>query len=557
MLYVTDPAKLRIAFLSTILIILLYAGWLSYKRGRSRSCAYIRGPPAESFVTGHIVELTRQDQVGDLESEWINQYGWVWRIKHCLGRDVLFFADPKALHHIFKSGYSYSRTTDSKFISWMLMGESVLYTDHGQHARVRKAMDPAFSTARVREFSPIFQRLAKKLSSLWQQELAGGPILPSLNVCPWFSRMALDAICEAGFDFNCGALDNDMNEFVRVYKGMFQDSMMHPTTSSLLFRHFWPYIPESLLRGLVMLPVKQFKRMRHALYTINRLSQEFIEQRKSEKTQAESDPDQRRRDLMSILVEANASENPKHCLTDNEMIAQVATLLLAGHETSAGTLTMLFWELAKDVSYQQKMREEIATVRAHVVARGDVDFSVADLESMVHVNAAIKEIMRLHPVVYLIVRVADKDDVIPLSRPITTATGEIITEIPVAQGQHISVSSWGYNRLREVWGDDADIWNPSRFLSNSREKQTSVGVFANLLTFGGGNKACLGWRFTVLEIQAVLAVLLGNFEFTLPDDKPDIQRVPAGVTIPMIRSKTQLGSQMPLKITPVNPDPAQ
>lgn len=105
MLYVTDPAKLRIAFLSTILIILLYAGWLSYKRGRSRSCAYIRGPPAESFVTGklielalftagiihrvlnpgHIVELTRQDQVGDLESEWINQYGWVWRIKHCLG----------------------------------------------------------------------------------------------------------------------------------------------------------------------------------------------------------------------------------------------------------------------------------------------------------------------------------------------------------------------------------------------------------------------------------------------------------------------------------------
>lgn len=76
---------------------------------------------------------------------------------------------------------------------------------------------------------------------------------------------------------------------------------MHPTTSSLLFRHFWPYIPESLLRGLVMLPDKQFKRMRHALYTINRLSQEFIEQRKSEKTQAESDPDQRRRDLMSIL----------------------------------------------------------------------------------------------------------------------------------------------------------------------------------------------------------------------------------------------------------------
>ncbi|EPS95008.1 hypothetical protein FOMPIDRAFT_1033095 [Fomitopsis schrenkii] len=557
MLDVIDPAKMRITLSCTILTILLYAAWHNHKRRRSRSCTHIRGPPAESFVTGHIVELTCQDEVGDRESEWMNEYGWVWRIKHCLGRDVLFFTDPKALHHIFKSGYSYSRTTDSKFISWMLMGESVLFTDHGQHARVRRSMDPAFSTTRVRAFSPVFQQTAKKLCRLWRQELAGSPTIPSLNVCPWFSRMTLDAICEAGFDFKCGALDDDMNEFVRVYKGMFQDSMMHPTTGSLLFRHFWPYIPEWLLRGLVMLPVKQFKRMRHGLYTINRLSQELIEQRKSEKTQSASDAEARGRDLMSILVRANASENPRHRLTDNEMIAQVATLLLAGHETSAGTLTMLFWELAKDVSYQQKMREEIAAVHADVVARGDTDFSVADLDSMVYVNAAIKEIMRLHPVVYLIVRVADKDDIIPLARPITTATGEVITEIPIAKGQHISVSSWGYNRLREVWGDDADIWNPSRFLSGGGETQTSVGVFANLLTFGGGNKACLGWRFTVLEIQAVLAELLGNFEFTLPDNKPDIQRVPAGVTIPMIRNKTQLGSQMPLKITPVHPDLAQ
>ena len=51
---------------------------------------------------------------------------------------------------------------------------------------------------------------------------------------------------------------------------------------------------------------------------------------------------------------------------------------------------MLFWELAKDVKYQQKMREEITAVRADAVARGDIDFTVADLESMVYVNAAIK-----------------------------------------------------------------------------------------------------------------------------------------------------------------------
>jgi len=69
------------------------------------------------------------------------------------------------------------------------------------------------------------------------------------------------------------------------------------------------------------------------------------------------------------------------------------------------------------------------------------------------------------------------------------------------------------------------------------------------MSFGGGNRACLGWRFTILELQAIIVELIENFEFAIPADKPDIQRVPAGVMVPMIRGKMRLGSQMPLKIS--------
>lgn len=84
-----------------------------------------------------------------------------------------------------------------------------------------------------------------------------------------------------------------------------------------------------------------------------------------------------------------------------------------------------------------------------------------------------------------------------------------------------------------------------------------VGLLPSSPVLPCTDSGCSRWRFTVLEIQAVLVELLENFEFTLPDSKPDIQRVPAGVTIPMIRNKTQLGSQMPLKIAPVKIDLAQ
>jgi cytochrome P450 len=64
--------------------------------------------------------------------------------------------------------------------------------------------------------------------------------------------------------------------------------------------------------------------------------------------------------------------------------------MLAGHETTASTMNWLLWELSKDIEYQAICREEITRVRAQVIARGDDDFSVADLENIPHVTAIIK-----------------------------------------------------------------------------------------------------------------------------------------------------------------------
>lgn len=88
--------------------------------------------------------------------------------------------------------------------------------------------------------------------------------------------------------------------------------------------------------------------------------------------------------------------------------------------------------------------------------------------------------MRLHPIISQLVRTAARDDVIPLANPIKTESGKFITEVPISKGQNITASVCGYNRLPEIWGIDAEEWNPKRFLENGADRQSSAGLWDNL-----------------------------------------------------------------------------
>lgn len=87
--------------------------------------------------------------------------------------------------------------------------------------------------------------------------------------------------------------------------------------------------------------------------------------------------------------------------------------------------------------------------------------------------------MRLHPLVHTLARVAGCEDVIPLSQPVISTKGDVVTEIPVSAGQTVLISICGYHRLKDVWGEDPDAFKPERFLV-TREGQINVGIFANL-----------------------------------------------------------------------------
>ncbi|KAI0706269.1 cytochrome P450 [Cerioporus squamosus] len=539
-----------------VVILLLLGVVAATALRRYRTGRYIRklrGPPSPSFLCGNMEELNHQGSVGSLEQQWCREYGTVWKMKGCLNEDFLMVADPKALQYILhKSGYHFVKGALSNQVGREINGESGLLSVTGSdHARMRKIMNPAFTSGQLRSFLPLFRRSAEKLGRLWTEEIqSGSESGQRMDVLTWISRCTLDVIGEVAFDVDCGALDDKINPIVEAYRNMFAQSVPYPSRATLLFRSFWPYFPDRLLRLVRYLPTRDHIHFRRTLEKIESYSWSLV-QEKTKAVLEESANAPNKRDIMSIIVRANAAEDPKHRLSDDEMISQMATFLLAGHETTSNSMSWLLFELARHPEHQALLREEIQAVRARVTERGDSDFTVDDMDSMPLVVATIKEILRLHPIVYLYVRVSTRDEMLPLAYPVTDVDGEVVNEVPIPSGTNLYLSIWTYNRLPEIWGPDAHEFNPSRFLAQEKMGETYVGVTSNLMTFGAGLQGCIGWRFALIEIQAILVELVERFAFAIPEDKPEIVQLPAGLATPIVNGEETVGAQMPLQVTPV------
>ncbi|KAH7909501.1 cytochrome P450 [Hygrophoropsis aurantiaca] len=523
----------------SITALLAFAVWRVTRR---RVLSDIRGPAVPSRLLGHEKVVRGMEQVGDLEFKWVREFGPTWLTKNCYGEDNLWTADPKALQYVFHtSGYRFSKRLVAVEVTKLFTGQGILSASADDHQRHRKIMNPAFGAAQLRTFLPIFRRSAARLGQKWKDQLQANSTAEGgvLNISRLLARMTLDVIGEVAFDDRLGALDDKENELAKSFDGLFLDTLLYPPSWDLLFKASWRFLPTPVMNLIKYLPTKEYKRFREYLQTAFRTGKNLIEEKASATEKGN-------KDIMSILVQSNLSEDARFRLNENEILSQIATLLVAGHDTTANSLTWLLYELSKHPEDQRRIRDEIAATRERMEARNDEDFSPADLDSMTFMNAAIKEVLRLHPIVPTLVREADQDDVIPLAIPIETKSGKVISEIPIVKGTPITASICTYNRLESVWGEDAAEWNPNRFVE-SRER-TTVGIFANLMTFSAGIRGCIGWRFAVLEMQAVLAELIETFDFRFPDDV-EIIRLNAGLMVPMVRGKMQEGIQIPLHVS--------
>ncbi|KAG7439454.1 cytochrome P450 [Guyanagaster necrorhizus] len=231
---------------------------------------------------------------------------------------------------------------------------------------------------------------------------------------------------------------------------------------------------------------------------------------------------------MSLLVKANVSENPHTRLNDEELFAQMNSIMFAGHETTANTLSWTLLELSRHPEVQDRLRAEIRKKET--------------------------EVLRIHPIVYNISRVATQDNVLPLSKPVVLTTGKVVQEIAIPKGTSIIASIAGYNRNKDVWGEDAHVFDPARWFRGNMSKDVPVGVYGNLFSFGGGLRSCIGWRFAVLELHAFIIEVVNNFEFSLTKESECIRREACFIMAPTVEGEVDKGSQLPLRVAVASRD---
>ncbi|CAH7669604.1 cytochrome P450 monooxygenase, partial [Phakopsora pachyrhizi] len=511
------------------------------------------GPNSPSFFVGNFLELIRSES-GSLHMKWFKEYGTVFKFHFLFGEPRIATIDPKALNHVLvKNSYDYPKPDAVRKDMTKILGHGLVLVEGDVHKRQRKLLNPTFSPGQLRALTPVIFKIANLLSSKWNELLIEKDDKSRecvlIDVLPWLNRAALDIIGLAGFGHNFESLDHfGKSELANAFYAVTNTELKFSKLGAL--RIFLINILKKLAISHNVLGGERSKAIANNMNVMERESKKILAV-----AQSHADDQETSKDLISLLVRANKAEKGAgDKMDDDEVVGQMTTFLFAGHETSASALTWQLWMLAKHPKVQNKLREELFDAIRHRDAPAEtegVPLSMDELLSLTYLDAFVREVMRLYPPVWSTIRVASHDDQIPLSNPVRTKTGELVDCLNISAGQAITIPIYAFNRSREVFGESCLAFDPERWLQENK-RSSGIGVWAGLLSFLAGPRSCIGYRFALIEMKAILLVLLTKFKFEERDEGggPDFEKRGFMLMKPKLKGADQeAGVSMPLRVS--------
>ncbi|KAI0044004.1 cytochrome P450 [Auriscalpium vulgare] len=500
----------------------------------------IPGPRRLGWFKG-AYEESPEHESSRLQEQWLQQYGHI---------DKIMTSDTKALSHILSQGSIYQKSPELRFILGELLGTGLLFVEGAKHKQQRRIMNPAFGPIQVRKFTETFIGKAIEMRDIWLAKAAettrkdGRLKLDAFN---WLNRVTLDIIGLAGFNYEFDALnstEDHPNELSEAVRKMFSFRNLDPV-----------FMLQIVFPPARIIPTARSREAARCLRTIRRVGMQMIAEKKAEVLAAASNvgkdgaverKDIQGHDLLSLLIKSNMAVDQAESsrMSDDDILSQVPTFLVAGHETTSTGVSWTLFALAMQPAAQATLRAELSVVPTDTP-------TMDELNALPYLEGVLRESLRLYAPVTATERVAMQDDVIPLSKPFVDKAGVVRHEISVPKGSTIMVPIQHMHRMEELWGEDADEFKPERWASIPDSARTIPNVWGNMLTFLAGAHACIGYRFSVVEMKALIFTIVRAFEIELAVTPDDIVKRTRVVARPGIGSNPSAGSTLPVLLRPV------
>ena len=380
------------------------------------------------------------------------------------GRSSFILNTPDAIRHVLVDNYeNYTRTPAGIRVLRPLVGEGLLIAEGRAWKHQRRTLAPAFTPRAVTPLLPhMIAATDETIAKL--QDSCGGPV----DLREAMQRMTLEIAGRTMFSFEMSRHSAALRDFVMEYG----ERLARPHFLDLLLPVGWPS-PQDFSRARFRKRWTRFVAM-------------LMAQRRAAGKNDGAPP----RDLFDLMDAARDPESGES-FTDEQLGDQVATMILAGHETTA---TALFWSLyllALDPVNQEKLAAEVATAT--------VDGALA-IERLKFTRAVVDETMRLYPPASLIARSPASDDT--------------IGGLPVKKHDLVLIAPWLLHRHEKLWSEP-NAFIPSRFMPGTPPPDR----FA-YLPFGVGARVCIGAHFALVEATLALAKIIGAFRVELLDKEP-------------------------------------
>ena len=334
-----------------------------------------------------------------------------------------------------------------------LLGEGLLTSDGEMWASQRRLLQAAFHNKRMDDFSNSMVDAAEATLERWQERASSEVV----DVAHEMVRLTMNIVGSTLFRIDLSETIDDISRDLTVLTRWAMSRMT------------------SIWKLPIHVPTPKNRR---ALAALGRL-ESIVEKMMRQHEHAGSDS------LLSLM----AAQDSGKMMRD-----EVMTLLLAGHETTAATLTWVWYLLSQHSEVERRLHAEVDQVLAGRRA------TLSDIPRLVYTRMIVSETLRLYPPVWLL--------------PRKTKNPDCLDQHIIPKNSDVLICVYTIHRHPRFW-DDPERFDPERFAPDKVPGRDSCAY----LPFGAGPRTCVGSRFGLMEAVLMVAMIAQRFSLKLAGDQ--------------------------------------